>query len=218
MFRTDKPVNYEEVYQGLAQRLKEVDFEHAARYLGCREAGPGVVSFTAFGRPCLASARGIEASDASPLAFTIRIVAAWYFLHQGVGRLAGRWVSYRDFKDGAFFHAAYAQLVEANIAQAFGRRMETLTKAAAGLEAENGPQDLGGDLCLTFPALPMVPLTLIFYDADDDFPASASVLFDESAPRFLDMECLAVHGMILADLLAARAGLRRLREPGAMPS
>ncbi|MBW2086755.1 MAG: DUF3786 domain-containing protein, partial [Deltaproteobacteria bacterium] len=41
------------------------------------------------------------------------------------------------------------------------------------------------------------------YNADEEFPSSARILFDTSAPQFLDMECLAVLGMILADQLTA---------------
>ena len=46
-------------------------------------------------------------------------------------------------------------------------------------------------------------MALVFYDADEDFPASARLLFDASAPHFLDLECLAVLGLILCDQLAA---------------
>ena len=46
-----------------------------------------------------------------------------------------------------------------------------------------------------------MPMLLVFYDKDAEFPASCKVLFDKSAPTWLDMECLAVLGWILADLL-----------------
>jgi hypothetical protein len=52
-----------------------------------------------------------------------------------------------------------------------------------------------------FQALPCLPLLLVFYDRDEDFPASCKVLFDKAAPTWLDMECLAVLGWILSDLL-----------------
>jgi hypothetical protein len=39
--------------------------------------------------------------------------------------------------------------------------------------------------------LPKILSQIVFYDADDEFPADIQIMFDKSAPRFLDFECLA---------------------------
>ena len=202
MFRSDEPVNYEEVYAGLVSRLARADYRHAMRELGARDAGEAV-ALEALGRTCLVGPNGVSAADGGFVDFTVRIVVAYYILHGGRGRPAGRWAAYRDFKDGAFFHAAFSQIVENKIAADFAGRSSDLARAAAQLGGDLFEAGLGGDLCFHFPALPRVPLALIFYDRDEEFPASARVLFDEAAPDFLDMECLAVLGLILADQLAA---------------
>ena len=202
MFRSDEPTNYEEVYQGLAAKLANADFRHAMLALGARDAGDKV-AVESFGRTCLIGPEGVEAADGDVLDFTVRIVLAYYILHGGSGELSGDWAAYRDFKDGAFFHASYSQIVETKIAEDFSGRYEDLERAAVSLGGEPLDAGLGGDLCLRFPALPRVPLALVFYDEDEEFPASARVLYDASAPLFLDMECLAVLGLILADQLGA---------------
>jgi hypothetical protein len=202
MFRSDAPTNYEEVYNGLAARLGQADFRHAMLELGARDAGEEV-AIDAFGRTCLVGPEGVRARDGGPLDFTVRIVLAYYVLHAGRGPVDGQWASYRDFRDGAFFHAAFSQIVENKIARDFSGRPADLKAAAAELGGEPLEAGLGGDLCIQFPALPKIPLALVFYDEDEDFPASARVLFDANAPLFLDMECLAVLGLILADQLAA---------------
>jgi hypothetical protein len=46
-----------------------------------------------------------------------------------------------------------------------------------------------------------VPLLLLFNDADEGFPAACSVLFERRAGGYLDMECLAMSGMLLAERL-----------------
>ena len=38
---------------------------------------------------------------------------------------------------------------------------------------------------------------LTFYDADEEFPAEAKLFYDLTAPNFLDLECLAVLGLML---------------------
>ncbi len=200
MFQSEKPSNYEEVYRGLARRLSEVDFGHCQEHLGVVKAGRSRC-LKIFARDCLVDREGIRASDGLPLDFKHRIVTAHYLLHKGRGEESGEWAAYRDFKDGAFFHPSFAQSVEQRIAQVFSGKIPELKKAGEA----NGAQPiegLGGDVSLCFNAFPKIPMALIFYDADDEFPSSARVLFDSSAPNFLDMECLAVLGMILADELA----------------
>jgi hypothetical protein len=49
--------------------------------------------------------------------------------------------------------------------------------------------------------LPKVPSLLLFNDKDDEFPAQCSVLFEKRADKFLDMECLAMVGMLLSEYL-----------------
>ena len=205
MFRSDAPINYEEVYQGLVGRLVRADYRHAMLHLGARDAGENVL-VNSFGRDCLVGPGGVIAADGGPLDFTVRIVLAYYILHGGRGEVSGRWAAYRDFKDGSFFHAAFAQIVETKIATAFSERLPDLKRTAAALGGQYLEAGLGGDLCFGFPALPRVPLALVYYDTDEEFPSSARVLFDATAPAFLDMECLAVLGLILADQLTATVG------------
>ena len=205
MFRSDAPTNYEEVYGQLVGRLAGADYAHAMRALGANDAGPNV-AIKVLDRTCLVGPSGVEAADSGPLDYTVRIVLAWYVLHGGSGDMSGHWVAYRDFKDGAFFHGAFSRIVESKIALDFAGRLAELKQAGTSLGGEPLADGLGGDLCLRFPVLPKVPLALVFYDADEDFPSSARVLYDRSAPLFLDMECLAVLGLILADQLSARPG------------
>ena len=51
------------------------------------------------------------------------------------------------------------------------------------------------------PALPKIPLLLAFYEADDDFAAEAKIFYDLTAPNFLDLECLAVLGLMVVQEL-----------------
>ena len=204
MFRSDAPINYEEVYNGLRADLGRADYRHAMLYLGARDAGERVV-LELLGRKYLVGPDGVSALDRDNLDFKERIVLAYYLLRGGNGTPADQWVSYRDFKDGAFFHAAFSQIVETKIAQDFSGNTDRLVRGAQALQGQP-LTGLGGDFCYRFPALPKIPLALVYYDSDEEFPASARVLYDQTAPLFLDMECLAVLGLILADRLAEEAG------------
>jgi hypothetical protein len=58
---------------------------------------------------------------------------------------------------------------------------------------------------MQFNALPRVPVLLLFNDADDEFPAHCSLLFEGRAEKYLDAECLAILGMLLSVYLRKRA-------------
>ena len=57
------------------------------------------------------------------------------------------------------------------------------------------------DLCMQFNALPKIPVLMLFNDADKEFPAQCAVLFERRAEKYLDMECLAMVGMLLFEYL-----------------
>ena len=48
-----------------------------------------------------------------------------------------------------------------------------------------------GAVSLIFDLLPDIPLQLIFYDRDDEFPARATLLYDLNATQLIDFEVLA---------------------------
>ena len=60
-----------------------------------------------------------------------------------------------------------------------------------------------GDAAFAFDALPRVRVAAVYYAGDEDFPATANVLFDESASHYLPTDALAGVGSALVDRLTA---------------
>ena len=120
--------------------------------------------------------------------------------------LEGNWVSYKDFKDAAPLIHAFYNTVTHPIAETFSGRLKELEKAAKRIGGDTPADTFSYDLSLRFDALPKVPILLLFNDKDDEFPAQCSVLFEKRAEKFLDMECLAMVGMLFFHLLKAEAG------------
>jgi hypothetical protein len=90
------------------------------------------------------------------------------------------------------------------LAHAFGADLPAFEAAAQALGGEHLSF---GDASFSFRLLPRVWLATVLNLADDEFPATANVLFDASASHYLPTEDLAVLGGILAGRLvkAARA-------------
>ena len=59
-----------------------------------------------------------------------------------------------------------------------------------------------GSVSLIFNLLPHIPMQLIFYDRDDEFPARATLLFDLNATQLIDFEVLAVVVTLFVQSLA----------------
>ena len=111
------------------------------------------------------------------------------------------WASYRDFKDSGPLTVYWATDVEGAVAETFAGRVADLEKAADSLGGYTPDEDFAYDVCRRFNALPKFPMLLLFNDADEEFPAKCTVLFQASAEDYLDGECLAMVGAQLAGRL-----------------
>jgi hypothetical protein len=117
------------------------------------------------------------------------------------------WVTYRGFKDSGPLTKYFANDVERALADCFGHsaaEFKTVGRTAGGIAPD---LDAACDAALRFEALPRVPMIVQLNEADADFPASCTVLFERRAERYLDAECLAVLGRYcFVRLLALQGG------------
>jgi hypothetical protein len=123
-------------------------------------------------------------------------------------------VTYKDFKDAAPFVEGFLNTAERPIARDFAGRRGELEAACRRLGGRPTSLSVTADLVLRLAALPRVPMTLVFNDRDDDFPAACTLLFQRSARGYLDMECLAMCGMLLARWLRRHDADPPSRESG----
>ena len=114
---------------------------------------------------------------------------------------ATQWQTFKDFKSAAPLISYFSDNVEKTISIHFSGRLEALKAAADALEGRPPDISLSYDLAVCFRPLPKVPLLLLYNDADEEFDADCSVLFEKRAEDYLDMECLAMVGSIFAERL-----------------
>ncbi|MFP4453474.1 MAG: DUF3786 domain-containing protein [Desulfobacterales bacterium] len=70
--------------------------------------------------------------------------------------------------------------------------MPGLMAAATVFGGKSGGEGGLGSVSLIFELVPRVPMQMIFYDLDEEFPARATLLFDSNATQLIDFETLAV--------------------------
>ena len=111
---------------------------------------------------------------------------------------SGEWVKYHSFQDAAPFAEGFRNTAEQPISKTFSGKLNDLKSACMRLGGQPGDAPFSCDLAIRFSALPKVNLLILFIDQDDEFPADCSILFEKHADAYLDMECLAMSGMVLA--------------------
>jgi hypothetical protein len=196
---------YEQTYQDYLSRIAEIDLPFLADKLGIQINGQQVI-IPFFGKPYRVSANGIaDPKNRQPHLSVCVILCKYLLMCPMIEPLAGNWVSYKDFKDAAPLTQAFYNTVTQPIAAAFSGRQAELESAAKKIGGYLPADQYSYDLAMQFDALPTLPLLLLFNDIDEEFPAQCSLLFERRAEKFLDMECLAMVGMLFFEYLKAGA-------------
>ncbi len=118
----------------------------------------------------------------------------------------GEWVSYQEIPDGRFYLDAFLRRAKNPMVQVFGENPEVLVKLT--MKAYGAKPLDQGDVGVTVQALPKVPVALILWRGDDEFPPEGTILFDRNVSHILSAEDVAwLSGMIIYPLIGmAKAG------------
>ncbi|MEW5914153.1 MAG: DUF3786 domain-containing protein [Thermodesulfobacteriota bacterium] len=186
----------------LAACWEQIDTEA----LGVVRQGQGIL-VPLFNQTCVVKRDGIETGQQGLLAHTVGVLLSRYLLGPYAEMAAGgAWVSFREFKDSAPFRQGFVNTVERRIAASRSGDLAGLAAACLALGGQEAGPEFSYDLRLRLPGLPRVPLLLLFNDQDKGFPAQCSVLFQADAARYLDMECIAMLGIVLASIVDPKGG------------
>lgn len=197
---------YEKTYRDYLSQISAIDLYERAEKLGGEIHGDGIV-VPYYGKPYVISSSDICETSGKKASFAVRVALSKYVLMCPEVRPSGdAWASYRDFKDAAPFAGAFAKNAEQALADFFSGRIRDLEAACQKLACRPPNVEVAYDVAKIVDALPRVPVLLLFNDADEDFGAGCSVLFEKRAEHYLDMECLAIVGWHLSDYLKSIAG------------
>ncbi|HUT34758.1 MAG TPA: DUF3786 domain-containing protein [Planctomycetota bacterium] len=130
------------------------------------------------------------------------LVCLQYLLTAQEERPANEWVDPKSLPYGDFFFRGPHPMPTAGLEKAFGERLDAFRKAAERL---GGRAVAMGDAAYVFAALPRVPVVIVLWAADDEFPARAKFLLDRHAHRQLPLDALWVLCRVLAKRLVAPA-------------
>jgi hypothetical protein len=179
-------------------RIQEEQLEHLRKLLGAEESAEYqwlgyALNFKASSIRDLLDSKNVHHEET--FIQIITVLLSHYALAKPTPR-TGKLIKFKDLPGGYAYERAFVQRAVQPITQAFGEKPAELIEAAKVLK---GKALSLGDASVEIPTLEGIPITYIVW-AKGEFPATANVLFDETASNYLPTEDLAV----LAELATFR--------------
>lgn len=182
--------NYEICCEDWRQRVLGIDFEERYKALGLPGYTDGDLTISYYGVPYKLSREDARITEVNrpDAKVDFQIVLAIYHLFYYSAKSpvnSGRYIPFRDVKGAGPFDPAFQKQILLPFAKAFDGKKDLLLAAGEGL----GFQRLGqSDAGFEAKAFACMPVRFLFWDGDDEFPAQANILFDESITDFTHEE------------------------------
>jgi hypothetical protein len=177
----------EELILKLRAELRGLHFSEIAEGIGAKTEGDSLV-LRCFGREFRISPEG-EVTTQGRMTPWIKILILHYLRTAGTGPLAGRHASFSELRGGMVKASSFERECEEPLRELFGKdyakTAQTLDRMGTK-KKEGFPTGHAWELFL----LPKVPLVVLYWPPDEEFPSKVKMLFDASADRFLDVESL----------------------------
>jgi hypothetical protein len=194
--------------EGLWQQVLALDGQETAHRAGCRytaePAGYVVTLLNNEYEVRLSDKRVVSTSQGSkPVEFLEELCILAYLINARDLPPAGKLVRAEDLPSGQFFFRGLHSLPTEKIEKAFGRRPEALSEIAEQFDAEKCEF---GDASIRLNVLPRVPITIIIWQAYEQFGARASILFDQTAAVHMPLDALGAAVNLAVEKMSKAAG------------
>ncbi len=199
-----KQEGYRQAVEIACNRLKSVDLPKQAENGGFSFTPEEGIEITFFGKSYHIDPESCEfnSADESVISLVTKGVILHYILEADGFPLAKKFVTYGEIPGGMTYAGVFRRRVILPFLSAFGEDLEGFKKSAEQL---NGTPALLGDAAFTFQIFPKVPVTVVLWEGDEEFPASGKMLFDASIDHYLPLEDVVVMGeMIISRLKASK--------------
>jgi hypothetical protein len=128
-----------------------------------------------------------------------KVLIIHYLNNAGGSRPGGEWITFREVPAGEFYYSAFVKRSIDPLKKIFGGNVDSLKRVAPLLKGDPVPE---ADTAFSFLPLPLVPVKLLLWKGDDEFPPEATILFDRTVSEFFSAEDIAwLSGMIVYRLI-----------------
>ena len=201
--------NYEKNCRAWQERFRAMDQERLLAIIPGLEREGGELTLCHFGEKFAVDAatgaiRSLESEE--PVSATVRLNIYTLFGYASpLAHFQDDWVPFRQLRNTGVFQTAFQNGILTPFVATFTGRLPQLRRA---LEAMGGKALPCSDAGYQVEAFACIPMRVLFWEGDDEFPAQANLLFDRSATDFIHSESI---------VTIATAGLYRLAKLAGLP-
>ena len=182
--------NYAKIVQDNLKKLFENRPTDLADALPAQQNGD-VFCFEAFGEICEIRSDGIFLGDVQQTG-VIGILISLYALNTKLEAcLVEPLRAFKDFPNSMPYAGAFVTHTQQILVPYVEKIQVSTHRIIETLNGCESPSNVGGDFSFMVYPLPKVALSYIFYEADEDFPASVTCLYSNNALSFLPIDGLA---------------------------
>ena len=173
----------------LWQQLLELDGPQTARRANCQYIdNPKSYLITLLNSEYTVNLSGkqvLSTQDRSPAGFIEELCILAYLINSQDLPAAGKLTPPQALPGGEFFFRGPHKLNTDKLEKAFGQNPERLYDVTDRFTAKRYKF---GDAAIELYVLPRIPLTIVIWRGDDEFPAEGSIMFDRTIPDYLSTE------------------------------
>jgi hypothetical protein len=118
-----------------------------------------------------------------------KILILHYFTKATGTPLSGKMITYKELHEGINYYPTFFKRTINPIINNFQDRPQKLVKAAQLL---GGHKSDYGDTAVTINAFPQVPLTIVLWRGDKEFPPEGNIMFDSTIQEYLPTEDITI--------------------------
>jgi len=182
--------NYAKIVQDNLKILFENLPTDLADALPAQQNGDGFL-FEAFGETCEIRSDGIFLGDVQQTG-VIGILISLYALNTKLEPcLIEPLKAFKDFPNSMPYAGAFVTHTQQILVPYVEKIQVSTHRIIETLNGCESPSNVGGDFSFMIYPLPKIALSYIFYEADEDFPASVTCLYSNNALSFLPIDGLA---------------------------
>lgn len=177
----------EDLIAKLSEEVKDISFPEIAEGIGA-ELKENALVIKCMGREFIVSPDR-EITTRGHMTPWIKILILHYIRTAGKGSLSGKWISYSEIKNGMVKASSFMRDCEdplKELLKADFNKTEIILKRLGAERRKDLPAKYVWHLYL----LPKVPIIILYWPEEDEFPANVKILLDSTVDRFLDAEAL----------------------------
>lgn len=177
-----------ETLDRLRKKIGEIDFSLAVERLGATLSGDRL-TIKCLGKDFIVDTKGNIVSDCH-VHYYVSAPIINYILFCSGKDLSGKWVSFRDLKNGPEQYPLFQQKCEKPLKQIVDNHPDLFEHLIHIFNGQPAPNGFESDIAVVLYPLPRVPILYCYWAAEEGLESTINMFFDSTVDDNLDTACL----------------------------